>query len=279
MVPLAAVRLERPFLQLPKAVLLEIRNKWGFYLFHLFIPLVVLFGFILFLNHYQFGSPWSLGYTQWERERDPFSGNILEAFFGFFFEPQRSLFLHFPLVIFAILGFRRFFSKHTFDFTAIAVISLSLFIVICKFINWRGQLCYGPRYLLFMLPLLSLPAIEVFDTLWAQRDRLKSWAMAAGIGLVLLWSGYLQTQINSLEFFVFYQVEGVFSPLKLDPIQDYFAKKHLGAINSDLQNYKARREDFYPLDVCRRVLAPDSVAILQSHVDQALKSNYYWFPD
>ena len=66
-------------------------------------------------NAYRFGSPFNIGYTQWVKENDLFTANILPALRGFFFSKQRSIFLNFPLMIFALPGWPAFSKQHRFD--------------------------------------------------------------------------------------------------------------------------------------------------------------------
>ena len=108
-------------------------------------------------NAYRFGSPFNTGYTQWADERRLFTANIVPALHGFIFSKQKSIFLNFPLMIFALPGWPAFIKHHRFDAITALLFGVVLLVINSAFRHWQGGACYGPRYLLPVAPILSLP--------------------------------------------------------------------------------------------------------------------------
>jgi hypothetical protein len=138
-------------------------------------------------NYAIFGTPLPVGYrysATWQAEHGTgFIGFVYplpDAFWGITFSLQRGLFFLSPFLLLAIPGFylwgRSQIYRAEFFVTLWVVVSFLLFI--SSTINWLGGLAVGPRYLVPMLPFISLPIIFVLD---ATRAR---WQMAL-IGLLM----------------------------------------------------------------------------------------------
>ena len=187
------------------------------YILWFWLPVCLLLCLMLGSNAYRFGSPFNTGYTQWARESHLFTANILPALRGFFFSKQRSIFLNFPLMIFALPGLPAFINS--------------------AFRNWQGASCYGPRYLLPVAPILSLPLIHVLGWLARSPDKIYKLAVRSVIACALLYSFLLQVDVNAMPFFFWYDLKNVFDDQRTGQPIDYLNSHHFGTINGDFLIY------------------------------------------
>ena len=241
------------------------------------LPVALAMGIILGVNNYKFGSPFESGYGQWQESGQPvFSGHLFSGLSHFFFNPQYSIFLYFPLLLFALFGYSTFFKKFRLETALFVSIGLIILLVNAKLLTWCGGWGYGPRYLLIMLPLMSLPFLAVLD--WIVGQRKKGRALFAGgfIALVLLVSLRLQMNVNALPFFVNFRLQGALASLHDPRVDLYFSRVPFGIINADLLAFKQGA----PLPVLGSVekqLSPERAEQLHQFIRSQLTSNYYFW--
>jgi hypothetical protein len=108
------------------------------------VPAAAILAALAWVDHVKFGSMWLTGYHQWKPREHLLTGRISEGVWGFLFDPRFSILLHFPLLVFAIAGFRAFFARHRSD--AIVMLSaFALFLFVTAMIpTWRGEWTYCP---------------------------------------------------------------------------------------------------------------------------------------
>ena len=198
-------------------------------------PPVLALAALAYVNYVKFGSPLLTGYHQWRPEVSGFGGSLVDGLWGFLFAPRFSLFLHYPLLVLALFGAREFWQRHRADAIAMLAIFVPFLLVISKLPLWAGEYGYGPRYLLFLVPVLSLPAIVAFDSLIATRARV--WA--AVVAIALAYSTYLQVQVNRLGFWTYYEARSALYVAYTDAAGDWFRDRHVGAISADLLRQRA----------------------------------------
>lgn len=228
-------------------------------------------------NWYKFDSPFATGYTQWEEERNLFSvANVLPALWGFLFSPHHSVFLHFPLLFFALAGWPVFFKKHRVDAIAAALFGLALLLVNSAFTNWSGQSAYGPRYLLPVLPLLCLPFIEYMEWLKCLPKMAKS-VLAVGTTAVLAYATLLQLCVNTLPFFFCYTFKDVLDDTLFSEPATYLRSHNFGTINRDFLLFKLGYASPFRANFISH-LNPDETERM-SELNKSLQTNYYWFPN
>ncbi|MDX1592975.1 MAG: hypothetical protein R3298_01920 [Gammaproteobacteria bacterium] len=206
------------------------------------MPAVAAVILLLLANDHKFGSALNTGYGQWYRYEgvDLFAGDAGEAIRGFLVDPQRSVFLHFPLLIFAVWGVRQFWRRRPHEAVLICAIFLGYFLLYAKFIDWKGEWSYGPRYLLFVLPVLSLPFLVVLDAVHREGGRWHSLLLWALLVPVVAAGVASQVLVNSLDFFAYYQFKNAASGLGLldNPMAAaYFRDTHFALVHLDLINY------------------------------------------
>jgi hypothetical protein len=145
-------------------------------------------GVVLFVNDLKFGSPFATGYPDaWSKTLAP----IVTALIGHLFSPGAGLLWHFPLSALFVVSLWRLAGRHRL----LVVVVMGLFV--CRLAlysvwrNWPGGLAWGPRFLVPMVPLITIVVmLWAADAPWRRRR----W-VTAGIGLSWLVS------LNGILFF------------------------------------------------------------------------------
>jgi len=252
------------------------RRRLFCYILWFWLPVGLLLCLMLGSNAYRFGSPFNAGYTQWARENQLFTANILPALRGFFFSKQRSIFLNFPLMICALPGWPAFSKQHRFDAITALLFAVVLLVINSGFRNWRGASCYGPRYLLPIAPILSLPFIHVLGWLTRSPGKVYKLAIRSVIAGALLYSFLLQVEVNTMPFFFWYYMKDVFDGQRTGQAIEYLNSHHFGTINADFLIYLKSGSSAFKDQVIDQLTSDeeDNMATLE---DSNRTSNYYWF--
>lgn len=240
------------------------------------IPIALALGVILALNNYKFGSPFESGYGQWQERGEPiFSGHLFYGLSHFFFDPQFSMFFCFPLLLLALFGYPSFFKKFRAETSLFVAMGVAILLVNAKLRTWSGTWCYGPRYLLVMLPLVSLPFLRVLEWLLEQWKEKKGLLAGSIITLLLLFSFKLQMNVNALPFFVYFRLQGALASLHDPEIDRYFSRMPFGLINQDLLAFKQGAPLAF-LNSVEQKMSPEGIQRLHQFILSQLRSNYYW---
>lgn len=241
-------------------------------------PLAVTALAVLGLNEFKFGSPFFTGYTQWTRERDLFQGDLLAGLLGFLFDPQRSVFVHDPLLLPALVALPAFARRRTAEALMAWAPFLAFLALHSNTTNWAGHWSYGPRYLLPVLTPVSLPAVLALEWL-AVRLRTAAGAVpAAGLALLLGFSLWMQVQVNALDFFTFYQVEAAVKGSGAPEALRILQGTPFGIVNGQLRRF-ARSGEYPPfLQAAARDLSPEETGALAQAVRARLRPNLLLFP-
>jgi len=85
---------------------------------------------------------------------------FLYGFYGLLASPGKGLIICSPPIILSFLGFPKFWQRHRKDAIIIGGLFLTFLLVYSTRRGWHGGACWGPRYLLPILPLAMLPSIE-----------------------------------------------------------------------------------------------------------------------
>ena len=105
-------------------------------------------------NFLRFGEPLVPG-----RYADPILfalGHPVAALVGLSVSPGKSLFLYSPPLVLAALGARRLFARAPALSMAIAAVTVVHVLLIAQLAFFGGDWCWGPRYLLVLIPLWAL---------------------------------------------------------------------------------------------------------------------------
>ena len=147
------------------------------------IPVVIAGLVSLWWNWARFGSIWDTGYV----ETETFSANWLFGIFGLTVGPARGVIWYNPILLLAIPG-AFWFWRHQ---RRILILTLALvavyFAVYAKWYMWHGGYSWGARFIVPMLPFLTLLAAPAWKMLMS--DRKLGW-LGFGIGALLLVASF-----------------------------------------------------------------------------------------
>ncbi len=150
---------------------------------------------VLAHNWARWGSPLSSGYafkpTPGVIRLPPFGENVLVGLWGLFLSPGKSLFLYSPPLLLGVLGLPRLYRRAPEVVTALALTVLPVVLVYSRLLFWAGDYAWGPRYLVFLTPVLLLPAAVLVEDLlaaartWWRRLALASVALVIVLGVAV----------------------------------------------------------------------------------------------
>lgn len=194
---------------------------------------------IALVNYYKFGSIFETGYGQWEGEHSFLITNIPTNCVEAIFHPQKSILIHFPVIILSFFGVKQFIKTNRQEALFIASIVLPVYILYFSFGNWTGEWGYGPRYCLFALPVLASSAVLAIEQSLSRKDGLILFFIAVLFSMTLVYSAFLQWNVNSLKFNISYEIRYVIFGGSNDPIiMEYYKRRNLGLINYDLIRFR-----------------------------------------
>ena len=179
-------------------------------------------------------------------------------------------------MIFALPGWPAFSKQYRFDAITALSFSVILLVINSAFRNWQGASCYGPRYLLPVAPILSLPLIHVLGWLARSPDKIYKLAVRSVIACALLYSFLLQVEVNAMPFFFWYDLKDVFDDQRTGQPIDYLNSHHFGTINGDFLIYLKTGSSPFKDQVVDH-LTSDEEDNMDALLDSTTVSNYYWF--
>jgi hypothetical protein len=132
-------------------------------------------------NAARFGSPLTTGYGF--ETGEGFTTPLLTGLFGLTISPFRGLFWYSPALLLALPGglmLRRRDGRLVALLLALCAVQLILFAL---WSSWEGGVVWGPRFLLPIVPLLTLLLAPLIEAAWTRRGLL---IVIGGLGLVSL---------------------------------------------------------------------------------------------
>ena len=228
-------------------------------------------------NWWRFGSPWTSGYQQFAVERTLFR-LAPEGFIGYMVDAQKSIFLYFPTLLLALLGITRMPRDKRLLYASACAGFLLMYVVNSCFVNWRGDWCYGPRYLLFALPVLSLPAAALLSSRWPVP--LSRGVVVAGMFVFSLLTVNAPMSIHASGFFAAFRARQCFAEPGSERIVDehvraYFRRPHW-RVNRDLQHFARGVAEFPPIEMAGDRLDEAQRDSLRQSLRQIPLGNFYW---
>ncbi len=137
------------------------RDKWqGFIPACLFAMVAGAFGAAYLLrNEILFGSFLDFGYpvvAEGGKHLNTFQTSLATGLFGFLFSPGKSVFLFAPPLAVAFAGLYRLARRDRGLAVLAGVTPIVYLLFYARYTQWEGGYCFGPRYLLPVIPLAAL---------------------------------------------------------------------------------------------------------------------------
>jgi len=244
----------------------------------LIVPPFIAVALLAWTNTVKFGAPWLTGYDQWRVSSHWPMGRWQDGIWGILFDPQASMLLHFPIFLFGLFALPEFYRRYKLDAIVIFALPLALFLYLTKTVGWRGEWAYGPRYMLFMLPVLALPFVTYLDYLAQASNRLVNFAWAGVTVIALTYSTYLQFQANRLNFWAMYYITYGVDDMWNREMARYFLDHQMGVFNANLIRHKDDLDNLpFVAELEKRGLSGQQ---LQEYKDRlrkfATEENFYW---
>ncbi len=108
------------------------------------LPCALFLGVLLWSNSVRFGSPFNTGYLQ-QAGLKPFGGNWVNGLRGYLIDPQFSVLVMFPVLVFSLPCWPRFFRRYRLD-AALYLVLCALFLAMyttndspTTLGGWRGE--------------------------------------------------------------------------------------------------------------------------------------------
>jgi hypothetical protein len=242
------------------------------------LPAFLLLAILGAVNWAKFGNPAYTGYHAWKTDIVAVSLKHTGAFYGLFFSEQWSLFTHFPLLLFALFGLKEFAKKFPFDTWLIFAIFLIFLFAIGSMPVWKGEWSYGPRYFLFLLPILSMPLVLILARFLHGRKAPGVYLLVSLLLIVCAYSEMLQFQIERLDPFFYYWTKPPLECVKDPEVAKYFSRTHYGRILHALRRHEADLENIWYVSEVRRDCSAKKYTAYVNNLKLWLsRKNFYWF--
>jgi hypothetical protein len=276
---------------LPATIISDVRRNFARYVLFMLVPLSLLAVVVLWSNWYRFESVFNTGYGQWMSspgvKHDNLSLKILPSNLkGMFLTfNEYNVLTTFPVLVFALPGFRAFLRRHSAESAILIAVILANLIPNAMYSCWPGPWCYGPRYQLPMLFVAALPFVCVLEWTVRRIRTVSGISAATFMAGVLAFSLYLQVLICSVHYFAVEYLGGFFGQFKHERIDSALKEMsnpvHKGVFYMDLNAYLSGRRPHLLTERLRSLVPPDKWPGLKAQVDAQLKQfmrpNYYFF--
>lgn len=152
-------------------------------------------------NYYVFGDPLQIGYptsVEAGKHVTSFETPLRVGLLGFLFSPGKSIFLFAPPILLALVGLPALWRR---DRGLATVAGLSLPITLgffARYTQWEGGYCFGPRYLLPALALLSLALGPVLANASQSTRAVAAFLFIAGLAVQVLGlsTSFLEAEVG-----------------------------------------------------------------------------------
>jgi hypothetical protein len=158
---------------------------------------------VLGYNLARWGSPLVTGYgleaAGDPTRRSPFGEHVGVGLIGLFFSPGKSVFLFCPPLLLAAVALPRFYRRARPAFWALCLTVGPVVLLCSRLLVWAGDYAWGPRYLVFAVPVLLLPLPGLLDDLARAAASRARWLARGAVALVLAWG--VAVQVLGISFF------------------------------------------------------------------------------
>ncbi len=129
------------------------------------LPILLWGAIIVAYNYLRFGNPLTTGYLP----EESFSAPWLTGILGLLASPGRGIIFFCPVLVACIPAVPSFFRRHRLEAMLLLLVSISYLLLYGKWFMWHGGFAWGPRFLVPILPLLTItlsPLIESLKGRW-----------------------------------------------------------------------------------------------------------------
>ncbi|MFH1263342.1 MAG: hypothetical protein V1495_07885 [Pseudomonadota bacterium] len=168
------------------------------------IPMFLLTSPQLLYDYIRFGTPLKLGYAG-----GGFSTPLYVGLFGYLASPGKGFFFYNSILLLGLVGAAAFFRRARQETMLIGAITLLVPLKYAAWWVWSGDPSWGPRYLLVLTPLLTLPAGEWVERAIADRG-IGRRALLAGLFAVSAFVQLLAVSVHYLAYYQYVRANGSF---------------------------------------------------------------------
>jgi len=131
-------------------------------------PCLVVF---FWYNFTRFGSIFETGYSLWAVQKgfDNFGTPLVVGLAGELVSPGKGLLLYCPIFLLTLAGVKRFLLRQRDLGIALLVASILYLLFFAKYKVWHGDIAWGPRFLVFLMPYWMLFAGSALEKLEKSR--------------------------------------------------------------------------------------------------------------
>lgn len=229
------------------------------------------------LNWVKFGGPFLTGYHVWNPQQHGLNGSLLEALPQLLFSAQWGLVFCFPVLAVALPFMQGWLRTRPVRFGTLVGIGIFYSLLLANLPSWHGAYTYGPRYWIFMLPFVSLPALAAWDRL---RRRTPATMVAAAVAVGLLgYSTWLQVQVNRFPFFAYYELQDPLAKVESADKEAFFNDNTYGWIEWSMWSSRHRLDRLRWWRDIKAASDPAAVTWYEQYVQNVLgRGNLYFFP-
>lgn len=229
------------------------------------------------LNWVKFGHPLLTGYHLWRPGQHGLTGSLSDSLPQLLFSVQWGFVFCFPVLLLALPWMVRWLREKPLEYGTIAGIGCVYLILIGLLPSWTGAWCYGPRYWLFVLPFVALPAIGMLQ--WLQ-TRTKPALLVCLVSVAALGcSTWLQMQVNRFPFFSYYDLSLPLGTTNSDAKTAFFTGNPYGWIEYSMWRHRHRLEELPWWAQIKARVPADVAAPYEQGVRNTLeRSNLFFFP-
>jgi hypothetical protein len=137
------------------------------------LPGALLLAVILWYNWARTGASTNSGYpTVAGLTQTVFRENLLYGLWSYFFSFGKSIFLYDPPLLISVLAIPLVIRRNRGTLWALLLTASPIVYLYSKFVYWSGDWCWGPRYILFVVPPMLVPAAFLIDEYLRHRRRI-----------------------------------------------------------------------------------------------------------
>jgi uncharacterized protein (DUF486 family) len=228
-------------------------------------------------NFVKFGAPWLTGYHVWRPESHGLTGSLADSLPQLFFSVQWGLGFCFPVLLLALPWYSSWLRREPVRYGTLAGVAVTYVMLIGMLPSWRGEMCYGPRYWIFVLPFVALPALDAIRWMASSMGAARFVAIIVAAGLC--YSGWLQWQVNRWPFMTTYNLR---APLERHADMSavaVFSLESYGKIQADMYRSREELSRLQWWKTTKEAVDPRFAARYEQYVREVLsQSNLYWWP-